>query len=165
MYPRRKRQRSDEALFLAYRDEQDCQALNDLFRRRVDELLRLAVFLAARPTDAEDLVQATFLTAISKAESFHEGGRVMSWLCGILTNHARMLRRAERESGGEPRDEPIAPSDPANDALRVELRATLGNGIAGLKEPYRSVLQLYFREGLGSKEISERLSRSPATVR
>ena len=116
MYPRRKRQRSDEALFLAYRDEQDCQALNDLFRRRVDELLRLAVFLAARPTDAEDLVQATFLTAISKAESFHEGGRVMSWLCGILTNHARMLRRAERESGGEPRDEPIAPSDPANDA-------------------------------------------------
>ncbi|MFK7742626.1 MAG: RNA polymerase sigma factor, partial [Planctomycetota bacterium] len=87
---------SDESLFVAFRDERDVDALGQLFRRHAEELLRLAVFMAPRPTDAEDLVQATFLSAIARAETYRDGHRVMSWLCGILTNHARMLRRAQR---------------------------------------------------------------------
>src|SRR5262245_35800927 len=94
-------QRSDEDLFLAFTRQRDCTALGALFRRRADELLRIAVFLAPRPTDAEDLVQATFLSAIAHAETWR-GGRVMNWLCGILTNHARMLRRAERRPPPQP---------------------------------------------------------------
>ncbi|MCA8952652.1 MAG: RNA polymerase sigma factor, partial [Planctomycetes bacterium] len=158
--------RSDEELFVAYRRHRDTDALGVLFRRRVEELLRLAVFLAERPSDAEDLVQATFLSAISRAETFHEGSRVMSWLCGILTNHARMLRRAERRRLA---DLGAADSDPApqpiHAALRAEVRQALDQGIGNLPEPYRSVLTLYLREGLDSREISRRLARPRATVR
>lgn len=157
--------RSDEVLFLAYQRQRDCNALGVLFRRRVDELLRLAVFLAARPGDAEDLVQATFLSAISRAETFRPDGRVMAWLCGILTNHARMLRRAEQRRPPDARSELTVDADPMLTALRAELRTTLDNGIANLPEPYRAVLQLYLREGLDSREISQRLSRPRATVR
>ncbi len=155
--------RSDEALFAAFQDQRDCQALGELFHRRADELLRLAVFLAPRPSDAEDLVQATFLSAIARAETFHAGNRVMSWLCGILTNHARMLRRAERRSA--PAAPVLAVEDPADAALHSELRQALTNGIAGLPEPYRSVLSLHLEAGLDSAEISARLERPAATVR
>lgn len=158
--------RSDEELFLAFRRQRDCDALAVLFRRRVEELLRLAVFLAERPGDAEDLVQATFLSAISRAETFRPDGRVMSWLCGILTNHARMLRRAERRRlAGMPAAPLEEPKEPMHAALRAEVRQALDQGIANLPEPYRSVLTLYLREGLDSREISRRLARPRATVR
>ena len=155
--------RSDESLFAAFQQHRDCQALGILFHRRADELLRLAVFLAPRPTDAEDLVQATFLSAIAHAESFRAGNRVMSWLCGILTNHARMLRRAERRTAPNP-GLASAP-DAAAATLHAELRQALTAGIAALPEPYRSVLSLHLEGGLDSAEISQRLSRPAATVR
>jgi RNA polymerase sigma-70 factor (ECF subfamily) len=155
--------RSDEELFAAFQRERDCGALGVLFRRRADELLRIAVFLSPRPTDAEDVVQATFLSAIARAETFRPGLRVMSWLCGILTNHARMLRRAERR--GQPPAQDQVADDPADAALRSELRQALAAGIHGLPEPYRSVLALHLENGLDSTEISQRLARPAATVR
>ena len=155
--------RSDESLFAAFQTQRDCQALGVVFHRHAEELLRLAVFLAPRPTDAEDLVQATFLSAIARAETFVAGNRVMSWLCGILTNHARMLRRSERRSLPDARDD--VAEDPADAVLRTELRSALATGIAGLPEPYRSVLSLHLEQGLECHEISRQLARPPATVR
>lgn len=154
---------SDEALFAAFQQLRDCHALGTLFHRRADELLRLAVLMAPRPSDAEDLVQATFLSAIAHADDFRAGSRVMSWLCGILTNHARMLRRASRRIPPPP---PTATAqDPAETALHAELRQALAAGISGLPEPYRSVLTLHLDGGLDSVEISRRLARPPATIR
>ncbi|MBL8755520.1 MAG: sigma-70 family RNA polymerase sigma factor [Planctomycetes bacterium] len=157
-------QRSDEDLFRAFQRRRDCDALGILFRRRAQELVRLAVFVAPSPSDAEDLVQATFLTAITRAETFRDDGLVMSWMSGILSNHARMLHRAasrrvpvqdDRELGGEPIDA----------ALHSELRAALKSCIASLPEPYHSVLALHLHGGLDSQEIAQRLGRPPATVR
>jgi RNA polymerase sigma-70 factor (ECF subfamily) len=155
--------RSDEDLFRIYSDGGDCQALGVLFHRRSTELLRIAAFLAPRPTEAEDLVQATFLSAIAHADQFRRDGRVMSWLCGILTNHARMLRRTERRRAPEARDQ--VAEDPADAALRNELQAALGRSISELPEPYRSVVKLHLEGGLDSAEIGERLHRPAATVR
>ena len=160
---------SDEVLFESFRSRRDVEALTVLFHRRAEELLRLAMFLAPRPSDAEDLVQATFLSAISRATTYRPEHRVMSWLCGILTNHARMLRRAERRAAptGEntPHDTPHVDDDPVDQALRAELRQALSSGIAALAEPYRSVLALHLRHGFNSAEISARLDRPAATVR
>ena len=155
--------RTDEELLLAFQAHRDCQAIGLLFHRRADELLRVAVFLAPRPSDAEDLLQATFLSAISGVETYRHEHRVMSWLCGILANHARMLRRAERRSPPRPVVEEV--EDPSNAALHAELRSALASGIASLPEPYRSVVTLHLEAGLDSQEISQRLSRPPATVR
>ena len=154
---------SDEDLFRLFRRDRDCNALGALFRRRADELLRLAVFLAPRPTEAEDLVQATFLSAIAHAEQFHDDSRVMSWLCGILTNHARMLRRSERRKPPAAADQ--VAEDPADAALRGEVRSALRQSIADLPEPYRAVVSLHLENGLDSQEIGVRLQRPAATVR
>ncbi|MFN3240268.1 MAG: sigma-70 family RNA polymerase sigma factor [Planctomycetota bacterium] len=155
---------SDEDLFATFRKQRDVDALATLFRRRVDELLRLAVFLAPRPTDAEDLVQATFLSAIARAETYRPGHRVMSWLCGILTNHARMLRRTEGRRAPEPAP-PTAATTPVDAALQSELERALRDSIAALQEPYRSVLQLHLERGLNSQQIGAQLQQKPATVR
>ncbi len=156
--------RTDEALFCAFRERRDRAALSALFRRRADELLRLAIFLAPRSSDAEDLLQATFLSAIARAETYRPGYRVMSWLCGILTNHARMLRRADRRTAPATRPE-TSSETPVDAALQAEVASALRAGIAGLKEPYRSVLHLHLQQGLNSSEIGAQLNEKPATVR
>jgi RNA polymerase sigma-70 factor (ECF subfamily) len=157
-------QLSDETLFAAYRTHGDCDALGQIFRRRADELLRMAAFMAPTPSEAEDLVQATFLTAITRADTFHRDGRLMSWLCGILANHARMLRRAQSRRPNVPMITTDA-DDAATVTLRAELRGALDHAVANLREPYRSVLSLHLHDGLDSGEISRSLHRAPATVR
>ncbi len=156
--------RSDEDLFRAFQQQRDCDALGILFRRRAQELVRLAVFVAPSPSDAEDLVQATFLTAITRAETFRDDGLVMSWMSGILSNHARMLHRAasRRVPAREAFD---VGGEPVAVALQAELRSALATCIASLPEPYHSVLTLHLHNGLDSQEISQRLGRPAATVR
>ena len=157
-------QQPDEELFLAFQRDRDHDALGILFRRRAEELLRLAVFLAPRPTEAEDLLQATFLSAIARAETYRPGNRVMSWLCGILTNHARMLRRSERRQTPE-RPDGGDGDTPVDVALQQELQQALRDGISGLKEPYRTVLHCHLQRGLNSQEIGRELNQKPATIR
>src|SRR5262245_92593 len=155
---------SDEELFASFQRQRDCQALAVLFHRRADELLRIAVFLAPRPTDAEDLVQATFLSAIAHADRFRPGHSVVNWLSGILANHARMLHRAQGRvvPVAVQRDDVV---DPEQETLRRELRAALDHALASLAEPYRSVARLHLQTGLDSGEIGARLQCAPATAR
>jgi len=156
---------SDEELFAAYRHHQDRRQLAVLFRRRAAELLQLAVFLAPRASVAEDLVQATFLTAITNAHTFRDDGRVMSWLCGILANHARMACRDARRVLPERALAATTDAEPIDAMEHAELRSHLDRCIARLPEPYHTVMRLHLDEGLESGEIARRLARPRATVR
>src|SRR3954453_10022766 len=55
----------------------------------VDSLYRTAVRLTRSPTDAEDLVQDTYLKAFRAADSFEPGTNLRAWLFTILHNTAR----------------------------------------------------------------------------
>ncbi|MFT7616797.1 MAG: DNA-directed RNA polymerase specialized sigma24 family protein [Planctomycetota bacterium] len=58
-----------------------------------NELLAAAIHLANDADTAEDLVQATFLPAIDRAQDFDAKRLLMPWLMGILSNHARNQHR------------------------------------------------------------------------
>ena len=52
----------------------------------LDHLYRLAFHLARNPTDAEDLVQETFVRALAAREQFQRGSNLKAWLTKILHN-------------------------------------------------------------------------------
>src|SRR6202008_3365814 len=91
-----------ESLYERFRRDGDAAALGDVFDRCASELLRVALRLTRSLGDAEDLVQATFLTAIERAERFEAGSRGMPWLVGILALHDREQGRA-RQRYSDPR--------------------------------------------------------------
>lgn len=153
---------SDELLFLAFAVERDTHALGELFRRRAPELLRLASRWAP-PGDAEDLVQATFVTAIRDSAAYDGRRRVMPWLCGILKNHAKHARRQQRRA--EPVVDAAIASDPQAAMLRQEIVAALHRGLANMGPPYREVLDLHLHHDLDSREIARKLGRKPVAVR
>ena len=73
------KEHSDEDLFLAFQRNRDQEALSTLFRRRADELLRLAVFLSPRPSEADDLLQATPMQSPARRPTAETGDELALW--------------------------------------------------------------------------------------
>lgn len=152
-------------LFRRYRDGSDGAALAAIFDATSQELLDVACHLVRDPHQAEDLVQATFLTAIRKAKRFDERAPLKAWLYGILWREAAKLRRSSARRIDPvlltPRDEP----DPLDRLALAEVRPAVARVIDGLPRRYRDVLRPLLHEGRPIEEIARALERSPGTVR
>jgi RNA polymerase sigma-70 factor (ECF subfamily) len=153
-----------EIAFRRFQTRREPRALAMVFDRTAPELLVLARHLAPPGTEAEDLVQATFVTAIEAADSHRPGERVLPWLCGVLANHARVARRRGRRVV-DPQRLPHAVADASLDAESSELRSELQAAIDRLPEVYRPVLRLVFEHGLQAQEVARALERPAGTVR
>ncbi len=67
----------------------------------VDQLYAAALRLTRSPSDAEDLVQDTYLKAFRASGQFRPGTNLKAWLFTILQNTFRNLRR---DRGRDPVD-------------------------------------------------------------
>ena len=146
------------------------------WRRRMDErvgqierLYRetgpgLLAYLRARmdPSDAEDILQETFV------EAARHGGRLAGaaspggWLFGVARNlMLARLRRARTVRMGElPADAAARPTESGDDRL-----ASMRAAIAGLEDRLREVLTLRLAGELSYAEIAEALGIPIGTVR
>src|SRR5262245_7083200 len=92
---------SDEELFVAWRRTRAPHLLAQVFDRAAEEVLRVAAYLCGGDHAlVEDALQATFLAAMTDADSFDPARRLRPWLLGILTNHVRRARRQRRRAAG-----------------------------------------------------------------
>ncbi|MEM7204386.1 MAG: sigma-70 family RNA polymerase sigma factor [Planctomycetota bacterium] len=157
--------RTPEHWFEVYRETGRPQALARVFDATARDLSRLAAFLARDADEAEDLVQATYLTVMESADDFAVGRELLPWMCGVLANHARATRRRRRR-GVDPARLPLRePTDPAAEAAREEERRELVASLRRLPQPYRGVLDLHLEHGMTPHEIARALERPRATVR
>ena len=71
----------------------------------LDQLYSAALRMTRNPSDAEDLVQETFVKAFAAFHQFEEGTNLKAWLYRILTNtfinNYRKKQRQPQESGSE----------------------------------------------------------------
>lgn len=165
--------------FERFRRHGDVAALGVVFDAVAPELARAASHLVREPAEVDDLIQATFLTAIEKAAHFDRERRLVPWLFGILVRHAQALRRERRRTPDPQRlagdgaarldmghgAEGDAESDPERAAAQAEASAALTSAIRALPSRYRAVLEPFVIEGAHAAEIAARLGRSPGTVR
>lgn len=144
--------------------------------RRADELerlmaelswlKRLAVALVRNESDANDLVQETWLVAAEHAPT--DGRPLKPWLSRVALNLVRMRSRAsKRRVAREAAVEPPAESSPTPDELVSRLRAqrVVADEILRLAEPYRNTILLHYFEDLSSAEIARRSGIPEGTVR
>ena len=159
---------SPDRLLARFQRTGDARALGKLFDHTAPELLRIAAWLCGNRTDAEDLLQRTFLTVLTKQGSFDPTRRAMPWLCGILGNHCKKLheqRRVRAAAALAPMSAAPANVDPLRDAADAEFAAAVARVRRELGSPYAEVLDLHLAEGLDAKRIAERLGRPAGTVR
>jgi RNA polymerase sigma-70 factor (ECF subfamily) len=154
-----------EQLFARYREAGDPDLLAQVFDRTAPRLLRVAIHLSRDPATAEDLVQATFVTAIERASSYVSEKPLENWLTGILAHKAREALRAAGRTLDPERLAHREPSTPEEEAGRREVSAALLEAIDELPEPYRQALLLRLQHGLGPAEIAHVLAESPGAIR
>lgn len=159
------RDRSLTLLFLRFREQGDGPALAAVFDACGKTLLELACHLVRDPSEAEDLVQTTFLAAIRRAERFDETQPLQAWLYGILWREAA---RARRRAARRPDPERLVgrtQADPLELAAAGEVPEAVAQALARMPRPTREVLEPLLFEQKRPEHIARDLARSPGTVR
>ncbi len=153
--------------------------LSDLYQEHASTIYSLGLRMCPSKEAAEDLVQETFLRAHRSWSTFEGRSKPSTWLWSIAV---RACQRMKRKRAGEPEhlasweellprpDAPIAaiPSintDPLDDIIREEARATVELAIAKLPEAFRISLVLSDIAGLSQADIAEILDVKEATVK
>ena len=83
----------DDPNFAARIREHDAQALEEVVRRYLPQILRAAGGAGLAPQLAEDVAQDTFVTFIETAPRFEGRSHVRTWLFGILYKKIAAARR------------------------------------------------------------------------
>jgi RNA polymerase sigma-70 factor (ECF subfamily) len=150
---------------LKSRDHAAVQELVEAFGPR---LFRSACLLCGSETDAQDLVQDTFVQALRSAHRFQGRSSIYTWLHAILLN---LTRHYHRERKRLVFDDQLARQDmPACDEAPNALDADAAAGalietLGRLTAPHREVLVLRFYENMKLGEIAAHLGLPTGTVK
>ncbi|MBL8899946.1 MAG: RNA polymerase sigma factor, partial [Planctomycetes bacterium] len=154
-----------EELFAEWRRTREPALLGAVFDAVAPRLLGLALHLCREPADAEDAVQATFLTAIEKAESWDERRPLEPWLGAILTRRAQQRAASDARRPRLERMNFAEPVDPEIEARHMEAVELLRRKSESFPPETRTLLLLRLEHGLEPAEIAEVLGRPAGTIR
>lgn len=146
--------------------------LSEWVERYGAELQRHLTGMLGTADDAEDVLQAVWITAHRRPPDTGPGSNVRAWLYRVATNAAldRMARDRRRRAALAGRrlelvpDEPPAP-DAAAMTLDERTRARIREHIARLPRKQREAVWLRWVEGLDYTAIGERLDCSEESAR
>lgn len=160
---------TQEADFELFRASGDVDALARVVDGVTPRLLTLAARRSRNQADAEDLVQATFLTVIEHRDRWDSSRGLMPWLAGILVHRAQNVGRRQRVRATLPLmdDEAFADAteDPQHLASLEDDRSALLHAVEQLGEPYRELLHLRVEMGLSNQDLARTLGRPEGTIR
>ncbi len=176
------KERTDEQLLLAYRENGDSMVFEQLVQRYERELYNYLRHYLGDAQMAEDVFQTTFLQVHLKCEKFEPGRKVRPWLYTVATNQAidaqRRNRRhqmvsLDRRFGNSDQDEVAALIDlldsgeenPIEQFESAERREIMHEVVDSLPGSLRQVVILVYYLGLKYREAALALDIPVGTVK
>lgn len=143
----------------------DRAAFAALLERHYDRVHRLAWQLTGSRADADDIAQDVCCTLVEKIGSFRGEAKFTTWLCGIVFNACRDLRRRRRSFGGfAERLSVLVGLTQGPDGRDLHDAMWLKSAIARLAPAYREVVVLVVGEQLNHAEAAAILGIAESTV-
>ncbi len=160
----------------------DATDLRDLFEEQalpfIDQLYAAAMRMTRNPSDAQDLVQETFVKAFAAFKQFEQGTNLKAWLYRILTNtFINTYRKKQREPyqgtiddledwqlGGAESTTAMASRSAEAEAIDHLPDSAVKDALQSIPEDFR--LAVYFAdvEGFSYQEIAEIMKTPIGTV-
>lgn len=129
--------------------------------------MSVALHVSGDREAAEDLVQEATLAAFVSLGRLRDPARFRSWFYGTVLNVTRAWRR--RQAGRpvllDDWDAVRLIADPVDEAAQRELRWIVTDALRGLPETSRTVLVLFYYDGLTVREIAAELGVTTAAVK
>lgn len=165
-----KESRSDHDRLLSLMKEGDMDAFRILYEETAGKVYGYALSILKNVQDAEEIMQETYLTVLSRVEGYEPDGKPMAWIFTIARNLCYMkLRRQsaypgvsleemrEEESGWEP-------GVLCEEIEQAPERQALFDALKTLKERERMLILLHDASGMKHREIAEVLGIPLPTV-
>ena len=174
--------RTDEELMLAYRNDGDQSAFDQLVVRYERELYSYLRRFLSDQAAAEDAFQSTFLQVHLKCEQFEADRKFRPWLYTIATNQAIDLQRrtkrhklvsldrrdregAEEETGTLANLIESREAAPQSSLESAERERWVRGAVAELPEQLRTAVNMIYYQGLKYREAADRLKVPVGTVK
>jgi RNA polymerase sigma-70 factor (ECF subfamily) len=148
---------------------------DDEFRQQalqhLDALHNLAVYLTRNGSEAEDLVQETYVRAMRFSHRFQPGTHLRAWLFQILRNtfltfYRLRGREAPLSEDGIPEGgAPMFHDAPERDSERAGVHMDLERALARLPEEFMTPLLLAEVEGLALEDVARIMDCPVGTVK
>lgn len=171
---RKKHEVSDEQLIARFQ-QGDVQAFDTLVRRYKDQLLNFVYRFVGNRSDAEDIVQETFLRVYKNKHYYKEIAKFSTWVYTIAGNLAKTeLRRRKRhkifsvsnfvndEKDYDIPDREIGPDKKVDGTIKEDY---IQKAIEKLPPKFKEVIILRDIQGFSYEEISQILNIPLGTVK
>jgi RNA polymerase sigma-70 factor (ECF subfamily) len=171
---------NEENLELEPRSEAEFRRFEDMMSDTRRRAYSMALQLTRNPSDAEDLMQDTFLKAWRGFDSYMPGRPFLNWLLRIMQRayldsrrRDNPIRRAESlnsmisPSDGEVQELPIPDlsAGPDEAIVRKEFVGDVRSALQLLPEVYRAAIEMCDLEDMSYGEIADRQGTTIGTVR
>ena len=157
----------------------DQSAFRAIMEKNNRRLYRVARAVMKDDTEAEDVVQETYLRAFSNLSTFRGELSLTTWLTRIALNEALGRKRKQRatvtlasvETAQETSAQIIqfpamsTETDPERSAAQHEIRRLLERAMDALPEPFRVVFVMRDVEEMSIEEAASQLGIRPETVK
>lgn len=157
----------------------DAAAIRHVITSNNQRLFRTAWSILKQRTEAEEAVQAAYVSAFTKIGTFEGRSSLSTWLTRIVINEALGRRRSEARRRRHLEQEGIAVLDSYRETFmrgsetelpdaalaREQICKLLEQAVAELPDSFRTVFVLREVEGLNNEETAEVLGVPPATVK
>ncbi len=158
----------------------DEMAIRVLVQRHNRRLFRTARAIVRDDAEAEDVVQATYVHAFTRLDTFRDEAQFTTWLTRIALNEALgRIRRKRPNVGLEEIDMTVesgrggllqfpasfSVADPEAEFSRSEARHLLERAVDGLPDEFRAIFVLREVEGMSTEEAASCLGIKPGTAK
>jgi RNA polymerase sigma-70 factor (ECF subfamily) len=169
----------DDVALVQLARERNGDAFRIIIQRNNQRLYRVARSVVQNDSEAEDVVQQTYVNAFDSLGKFRGDSSLATWLTRITLNEALGRLRRQRpmvdlevldaEPSGASKIIPfplmLANSDPERDAAQRQIRQLIERAIDDLPEIFRVVFVMRDVEDMSIEETAGFLGLSPATVK
>jgi RNA polymerase sigma-70 factor (ECF subfamily) len=156
------------------------EKFHDLVKRYEQKLYNFSLRMCRNPSDAEDMIQDTFLNVFKYLKNFRYETKFKNWLYKVAASTCIKKRRKSKFAPEQelsldeflPDDEAKKPDNvpewallPLDKLLNEELSSVINNTIQALPKKYRVVIVLRDIEGFSTAETAQILNLSPSNVK